>query len=293
MILNYLKLNGLKSRSILPVACLLTGLALTFMTRPAIAATNVVRMVNFSFQPQTLTNNAGDTVVWTNTTGTGHNSVSSGSAWQAPALFTSPGVFRVTFTNAGSYAYFCSPHQGFGMTGTIVVRAAANQAPIVALTNPASGLVLAAPANLTLGATASDPDGTVTNVQFFSGAILLGRASTSPYSLTVTNLPAGVYAFTAQATDNRGLSQTSTALNVSVLNVGAIQFENPSATVNGNLPLRLTLTTGLRYAIDSTSDLTAWDLFANFLATNSVMDFTSPIAPGERRFFRARLLPNP
>jgi hypothetical protein len=30
-------------------------------------------------------------------------------------------IYRMTFTRAGRYSYFCTAHQSFGMTGTIVV----------------------------------------------------------------------------------------------------------------------------------------------------------------------------
>ena len=126
---------------------------------PAFGATHLVRMKNFAFDPESLTINVGDTVLWTNTTTTGHNVVSDTSAWPAPALFTRPGTFPFNFTEAGTYGYFCSPHKSFGMTGTIVVQGAANQQPIVALTNPPPGLTLAAPATIVLGASASDPMG--------------------------------------------------------------------------------------------------------------------------------------
>ncbi len=54
------------------------------------------------------------------------------------------------------------------MKGTIIV-AAANVPPTVTITNPASGTVFAAPASVTIQASASDSDGTVTNVQFLVG----------------------------------------------------------------------------------------------------------------------------
>lgn len=259
---------------------------------PASAATNLVRLVNFAFQPPILTNNAGDTVLWTNTTLTSHNVVSSNSAWTSSPLFTSPGTFSVTFTNAGTYGYFCSPHHTFGMTGIIYVRPV-NQPPVVTLTNPASGITLAAPATITLRADASDPDGTVTNVEFLSGAVPLGNATTSPYAFTATNLSTGVYNFTAQAVDNLGMSKTSSVVTVTVVSPGPIRFDNPPALKAGNLSLRLSLTPNLSYAIDYTTNFASWQLFASFVATNSTMQFSAPTANPSGRFFRARLLPNP
>ena len=277
--------------------CMTISITLCWMafTLSVSGATNIVRMVNFAFQPQSLTIQVGDTVLWTNTTTTGHNVVSDSSpaAWPASALFTRPGTFPVTFTQPGTYGYFCSPHRSFGMTGTIVVQAAANQAPVVSLTNPAPGLTLAAPANVTLGASASDPDGTVASVEFFSGQTSLGSSSASPYSFTATDLPAGSYSFTATATDNLGLSTTSDAVALSVVTPGPISFDSNLAIVNGTFALRLTVTPGLKYAIDAAGDLSGWQTLTNFVATSSVMQFAFPVNGIERRFFRAKLLPNP
>ena len=53
--------------------------------------------------------------------------------------------------------------------------------PSVTITNPAGQRHLEQHRNVTIGASASDTDGSVTNVQFFDGAVLLlGNDSTSP-----------------------------------------------------------------------------------------------------------------
>ena len=286
----FLKPAGVPCRGGQGWLCAALMFALT--ARSASAATNLVRLVNFQFQPQFLTNHPGDTVLWTNTTTTFHNVVSSNNVWRAPALFSSPGTFPVTFTNAGTYGYYCSPHLSFGMTGIIYVQAP-DRPPVVALTNPVSGVTLAAPATTTLRASASDPDGSVSRVQFFSGTTALGTVATRPYSLVVSNLAAGTYRFTAKAVDNAGLSSTSAVVTVSVVTPGPIRFDNNLALLNGQLLLRVTLTHGLSYEIDYTSTFSDWLFFTNFVATNSVMSFSAPITGSEQRFFRARRLSNP
>ena len=350
------------------------------------AATTLVRLVNYAFQPQYLTNQVGDTVLWTNTTTTFHDVVSSNNSWTASALFASPGTFPVTFNSPGAYGYYCSPHQSLGMTGIIYVRAAnqppvvavtnppsgatftapatftiqasasdpdgtvanvqfytnnvllgsdatspysitagglgtgtyiltaratdngglitisapvtitvnaPNQPPVVALTNPPAGRVLAAPASIVLGASASDPDGTVASVQFFSGTTNLGAATTIPYAVTVNNLTAGTYNFTASVLDNGGLRSTSSVVSVSVVTPALARFSTNLSLVSGGLPLRLSVTPGLSYAIEYSVTLTNWTPWTNFLATNSIMVFSAPTTTTNRRFFRSRLLPNP
>ena len=88
--------------------------------------------------------------------------------------------------------------------------------PSVAITSPANGAYVLEPATVTLSASASDNDGAVERVEFFEGARRLGEVSTTPFSLTVSNLPVSVYTFRAVATDNTGLMGTSAPV---VLNV--------------------------------------------------------------------------
>lgn len=283
--------RGVFVRLLLGISLLMAVLAGSFRVS---AATQLVRMVNFAFQPSRLTNNVGDTVVWTNTTTTGHNVVSTDSAWDPSPLFTRPDTFSVTFTQPGTYNYFCSPHRSFGMTGAIVVQAAANQAPVVALTNPPPGLTLVAPATIVLGASASDPDGTIAGVEFFSGETSLGTSTTSPYSFTVNNLVGGAYSFTAKATDNLGLSTTSETVSVTVLEQSApFRFSPTLSITNGTLALHLTVTPGMNYSIESAADFAGWQPVTNFLATQPEMEIGVPLVDPGKQFFRAKLLPNP
>jgi regulation of enolase protein 1 (concanavalin A-like superfamily) len=91
-----------------------------------------------------------------------------------------------------------------------------NQLPTVALSSPASGATFSAPATINLAATASDPDGSISQVQFYAGSALLGTDTTGPYTLSASNMAAGSYALTAVATDNAGARRTSAAVNVTV-----------------------------------------------------------------------------
>ena len=96
-----------------------------------------------------------------------------------------------------------------------------NQPPTATLTSPSDGAAFAAPADITLTATAADSDGTISRVEFFQGSTLLATDTTSPYSFDWTGVPAGTYALTARATDNAGATTTSTAANITVTGGGA------------------------------------------------------------------------
>jgi chitinase len=69
---------------------------------------------------------------------------------------------------------------------------------------------------MTIAATASDSDGTVANVDFYSGGQLIGSDSSAPYTAAWNNVPAGSYSLTAVARDNAGATRTSTAVAVTV-----------------------------------------------------------------------------
>jgi phosphodiesterase/alkaline phosphatase D-like protein len=100
----------------------------------------------------------------------------------------------------------------FSFTAT----AGGNLPPSVSLTSPANAAVFTAPATVSLQATTSDSDGTITKVEFFNGSTKLGEALTAPYSFSWTNVTAGGYTLTAVATDNNGSSTTSAPVSITV-----------------------------------------------------------------------------
>ncbi|HKQ40496.1 MAG TPA: Ig-like domain-containing protein, partial [Verrucomicrobiae bacterium] len=111
----------------------------------------------------------------------------------------------------------------------------ANLPPIVSLTNPTNGAIYIEGMDISLIADASDPDGTVTNVDFLSGEIVLGSDTEADYTLLLTNVPAGEYVFRATATDNAGARAVSSPVAVTV-------FPNPPYAAG---PFRLNRQTGL------------------------------------------------
>lgn len=98
-------------------------LALPFAAQ---AATHDVTVVDFAFQPRTLTIAAGDTVRWRNTRGF-HNVESDNGSFRSGPAEVAPWEFLHTFTSAGDNPYFCAPHGsrgGVGMAGLIKVEPA-------------------------------------------------------------------------------------------------------------------------------------------------------------------------
>jgi plastocyanin len=78
-----------------------------------------VKIDNFSFGPAELTVAAGTTVTWTNRDDIPHTVVSTDKVFKSKVLDTDE-KFSYTFTQAGSFPYFCSIHPK--MTGKVVVK---------------------------------------------------------------------------------------------------------------------------------------------------------------------------
>ena len=92
------------------------------------AANHQVMLVDHvGFVPDELNIQAGDTVTWTNSTGTEHNVVADDNSFRN-ALGTA-WTFSHTFTEAGEDRYYCMSHgarNGVGMAGKVIVAAAAS-----------------------------------------------------------------------------------------------------------------------------------------------------------------------
>ena len=82
-------------------------------------------------------------------------------------------------------------------------------APTVSFTSPSAGAGFVAPASITFGANAADADGTVSKVEFYHGATLLGTDTSAPYAYTWAGVGPGRYTVTAKATDNAGASASA------------------------------------------------------------------------------------
>ena len=103
--------------------------------------------------------------------------------------------------NVGDAVYNPLFPYGFGLNYTTLP-------PSVSITSPGSGSTLPA-GNITIQATASDSDGTITAVEFYEGSNLLGVDTAAPYSLTWAGVTDGCYTVLARAYDNDGLFGTS------------------------------------------------------------------------------------
>jgi plastocyanin len=86
------------------------------------AASTGVTISDFKFSPGGVTVNVGDTVTWSNAGPTGHSATANDGSFDTGVLQKGSSGSH-TFSQAGTFSYFCKPHPF--MKGTITVVAAA------------------------------------------------------------------------------------------------------------------------------------------------------------------------
>lgn len=146
--------------------------------------------------------------------------------------------------------------------------------PTISITNPVSGAVLAAPATVSLGATAAVSGGTVTNVQFLTNGVALKSVTTAPFTAVASNLAAGAYALTAVATA-AGISATSTVVNITVLAAPTVSLTNPINGAVFTAPANLKLGASTSPGSGPVTNVQFFANQTNWLSTVAIAPFTA------------------
>jgi photosystem II stability/assembly factor-like uncharacterized protein len=199
--------------------------------------------------------------------------VRSLAVWQANPSFlyvgTEVGVFAsanagASWSPTGDGPTNCSVDELFWMGNTLVaathgrgmfsITLGASQLPTVSLISPTPGATFNAGGQITLSASADDSDGTITKVEFFARSnlfadtVLIGTATTAPYSVVWSNLPNGSYVLVARATDSGGDTALSNTVNINVSGAICINPISIGQTVSGSLIEQdCSTVTGARY----------------------------------------------
>jgi plastocyanin len=110
------------------IAVIGVGMLTLAVAEPAFAKDDNVSIDNFTFSPEQVTVDAGTKVTWVNHDDIPHVVVSTTKAFKSPVLDTD-NQFSYTFSEPGTYKYFCALHPH--MVGTIVVtrKVSANGMP--------------------------------------------------------------------------------------------------------------------------------------------------------------------
>jgi hypothetical protein len=164
---------------------------------------------------------------------------SLGTVTNPPTTWGVPqNVFCLTWSNvaSGSYGLTAMAVDVAGnsaVSPVVDVSVVTNLPPRVQIFKPFNGAMILGPTNVLICASAFDPDGTVTSVEFFDGSTSLGSVPTPPvtyvtnwhgifpirpnYCLTLTNASLGTHVLTAVATDNGGATGNSAAVTINVV----------------------------------------------------------------------------
>lgn len=138
---------------------------------------------------------------------------------------------------AGDYALTAVATDAAGVSVTsapVDISVVTNFPPVVHIVKPCNNSYILGPTNVTILASASDPDGTIASVTFFAGTNNLGSVTNPPavvltngenvypvrlngYSLTWSNAPLGTFILRAVATDNSGIMSTSAPVTLNIV----------------------------------------------------------------------------
>ena len=262
------------------------------------ASTNVtVGSPTDRFSPTNVTINAGDQVIWTwaathHSTTSGTNDVPSG-LWDSTIINSTPHTFTNTFPSAGNFSYYCQVHFNVGMTGEVFV-VNGNLPPSLAISNPVTGAVFAAPASVTVQVTATNGSSAVTNIQFLIGANVLTNETTAPFTAVTNNLATGSYTLSAVASDNNGLKATNT-VSISVVTPVADVLTNSAKSSSSNFQFSYPANVGLSYIVQLSTNLASanWISIVTNLAASNPVVFLDVHATNNPGFYRVGRLPNP
>ncbi len=187
-------------------------------------------------------------------------------------------LYNVQATDAGTYYVEVSNSAGTVMSSNAVLTVlpgVSPEVPSVALVAPTNGAVFDAPNPVYVEATASDPDGWVTQVHFYANSNWVGWTYGPPYALVLSNLPYGSIQLTAMAIDNGNNVTDSDPVQITynppVMQPPMVQLTNP---FNGAVFTGLGLLSMGAMAIDPDGTISRVEFY---IGTNRVgVDYTAP-----------------
>jgi Bacterial Ig domain/Fibronectin type III domain len=242
--------------------------------------------VNLSWDPNPEPDITGYRLKYGTSSGTYSQSIDVGNVTTAAVPSLTAGqtyYFVVTAFNASAMESQPSNEVTFSVTVTV------NQSPLVAITSPDNGSNVVAPATVTISANASDSDGSVNRVEFYSGATKLGESIASPYSHFVNLTEAGTYVFTARAFDNQGASSDSAAVTITVTIPSGPRNSEITTVYYQQTGVQLTVagTAGLTQSVYVSNDLKTWSLLSNVVNSSGTQVVNDPLAASlNQRFYR-------
>jgi glucose/arabinose dehydrogenase/mono/diheme cytochrome c family protein/regulation of enolase protein 1 (concanavalin A-like superfamily) len=164
-----------------------------------------------------------------------------------------------------------------------------NLLPTIALTSPSTGAAVFPMDEITLAASAADPDGTMNRVEFWADGNLLGQVTTPPYTWNwAGGLKTGTHTVWAVAYDGAGASTSTSAVNVESLPfvvhpLSVQRLSNPDRVA---FTLGTTVPAGRGYDIEWSENLIDWNPLQSGIATGSPIEVTDTATGANQRFYR-------
>jgi len=143
------------------------------------------------------------------------------------------------------------------------------------------------PASLQVSVSATDPDGTITKVDFYANGEKLGTVTSAPLSLSWSNFSSGAYQLTAIATDNAGATTVSAPVAI------ILTVPEPRPVLNiAALPSALLVswpTSATAFTLQSKTGLTAlanWRVVTNTAALSNAQNVVTLSNNPDQNFYR-------
>jgi hypothetical protein len=138
---------------------------------------------------------------------------------------------------------------------------------------------------VTISASANDMDGNVERVEFYGDDKLLVTRRASPYTVTLSNLLAGVYTVYARAYDDQGASSTSPSVRFTVSPPAGTSVMRTGSAPGFEFSLKLPKA-GL-YRLEATTNLVDWISLGSFNCSTNIGYLDSSVSNVPKRFYRA------
>ena len=209
---------------------------------------------------------------------------------------TAPFSYAWNNVPAGVYNLKCVAYDNLGASATsATAKITINSPPAVSVAVTGN---LTAGGSMTITATASDSDGSIRRVEFYSGSVLLGKDKSSPYRFVWNNIPSGTQTITAVAYDNRNASTRSAPVVVGVTassQAPVIGTTLPTVralgtSYEGTFEIEVAGEAGQVYDVWASQDLTNWSLMASVLNSEGTVVVTDSLeTPPAARFYRVSL----
>ena len=192
---------------------------------------------------------------------------------------------------AGPYTLSAVATDNLGATATNSVNIVVDAPPSVTITSPTNSATFTAPADITITATASDSDGSISKVEFFEGVIRLGETTNAPYSTVWSNVASGSYLITAKATDDGGAVGTSIPVSITVNSNAAapVTLINPLAS-GSRFSFSFFAESNRTYTVEHTTTLSPvnWQTLTNMVGDGNVLSAADAIQAETQQFYRVK-----